>query len=58
MGACDWNGMTYGASRNILQADLGSSSGSCEEERDVDELHCEGCGEKEWPDGLDEGMAG
>jgi len=50
--------MTYGASRNILQADLGSSSGSCEEERDVDELHCEGCGEKEWPDGLDEGMAG
>lgn len=40
--------MAYGASRNVLQADLGSSSSSgCEEERDVGELHCDGCGKKE-----------
>lgn len=39
--------MAYGASRNVLQADLGSSSSGCEEERDVGELHCDGCGKKE-----------
>lgn len=46
--------MTYGASRNVLQADLGSSSGGCEEERDVGELHRDGYGKSDQMDWLKE----